>query len=115
MSNTQTDLAWQLAQQKGNLIGSWTKDGQLIRNDLPSWEERKLMRQNKGSEELFYQGMPKKKNPTLVAEPTRKGLDNKQFRKDTKSYADTWREQNRLLKDPMYVKGLRTREEVINQ
>src|SRR3990167_9441341 len=103
--SVQTDLNWQLAKQKGNLVGYWTKDGQLVRNDLPSWEERKYMRTDANGK-LVYQGMPKKKNSELVSKPSTGEL-NDNHKKEVKDYAKTWREENKKMADQMYVRGLK--------
>ena len=109
--SVQTDLNWQLAKQKGNLVGYWTKEGQLVRNDLPSWEERKLMRTDANGE-LVYRGKEAKKRPGLIAEPSKQGLDNEDYRGKVKGYADEWRTANKRAGDQTLMRGLK--EEVLN-
>ncbi len=104
MSNqTQTDIAWSMAEQTGRLVGKWGKNG-IEYFDLPSFEELKTA-------EGYLKAHPEKRyrpevNPKLVSSPSYKELSNKHYRQEVESYAKHWRGVMKERSKPQGTRGV---------
>lgn len=108
----QSNLHWQIAEQKGRLVGRWTDNGfQMDPDYYPSYSDYKDNPDIRLQAKHVQQGVDPRQNPKvktkLVAEPKNKGLKNEEYRKNVKSYADHWRGVMKERKSPTGLRGVR--------